>query len=206
MITNETLKGELLAQIPEISGAFHFIRQIDEWPEQVSLQACIDLLFDGTPERCEKLRQKNCRLIIINSVLYTLGESDNKFIRINAWPGFLQRNIVEASSGEDELRAEAEQLFSSIGKSTTWVPDICGFISARVVVTIINEAFYSLEENISSEKEIDTAMKLGTNYPFGPFEWASKIGVKNVHELLRKLSADEHRYLPCKLLEKKALA
>ena len=49
-------------------------------------------------------------------------------------------------------------------------PDIPGFISARVVSMIINEAYFALEEEVSSKEEIDTAMKLGTNYPYGPFD------------------------------------
>ncbi len=206
VVTDETLKEELLAQMPENSAAFHFINHIEEWPEDAPPEICIDLLFDGSTERTAWLRQKNCRLTIINAVLYTLDETAMQFVRINAWPGFLQRSIVEAAVLNDDLRTEAEQLFSSLGKSIEWVPDICGFISTRIVATIVNEAFYSLDEQISSEQEIDTAMKLGTNYPFGPFEWSAKVGVKNIYNLLEKLSLQEPRYTPCKLLEKKALA
>ncbi len=42
---------------------------------------------------------------------------------------------------------------------------------------IINEAWHALAEEVSTKNEIDTAMKLGTNYPYGPFEWAEKIGL-----------------------------
>ena len=41
---------------------------------------------------------------------------------------------------------------------------------------IINEAFLALQEGVSTKEEINTAMKLGTNYPLGPFEWVEKIG------------------------------
>ena len=205
VISNETLKAELLAQLPGHSTGLLFISDISEWPQESSSDACIDLLFDGTRERTAALRQKNCRITIVNDVLHTLEETDPGFIRINGWPGFLQRTVIEAA-GPGDVREDANKLFTSIGKNTEWVPDICGFISTRVVAAIINEAFYSLEENLSSENEIDTAMKLGTNYPFGPVEWAAKIGVKNLHDLLTKLSAEDARYLPCKLLDKKALA
>ncbi len=206
VITNETLKAELLVQLSGHAAEFLFISDISEWPQEIFSDTCIDLLFDGTRERTEALRQKNCRLTIINSVLYTLKETDPGFVRINGWPGFLQRAVIEAAGPDDAIRQEANKLFASIGKNTEWVPDICGFISTRVVATIINEAFFALEENVSSENEIDTAMKLGTNYPFGPVEWAAKIGVKDLHHLLTKLSVEDARYLPCKLLDKKALA
>ena len=52
---------------------------------------------------------------------------------------------------------------------------------------IINEAFIALREGVSTKEEINTAMKLGTNYPYGPFEWAGKIGIERVNALLDKL-------------------
>ena len=58
---------------------------------------------------------------------------------------------------------------------------ICpGFITARVIAMIINEAFFALQENVSSKEEIDTAMRLGTNYPYGPFEWTKLIGIDKI--------------------------
>jgi 3-hydroxybutyryl-CoA dehydrogenase len=47
-------------------------------------------------------------------------------------------------------------------------------------------------------------MKLGTNYPYGPFEWSKKIGLKNIAALLSELSLTENRYLPAGLLLKEA--
>ena len=63
-----------------------------------------------------------------------------------------------------------------------------GFVAARVMSMIVNEAFYSLGENISSIEDIDSAMVLGTNYPGGLFEWVEKIGVENFYRLLKKLA------------------
>jgi 3-hydroxybutyryl-CoA dehydrogenase len=59
---------------------------------------------------------------------------------------------------------------------------------------IVNEAYFAFGENISSETDIDTAMKLGTNYPFGPFEWAAKIGLQNIYDLLQTLAITDSRY------------
>ncbi len=60
---------------------------------------------------------------------------------------------------------------------------------------IVNEAYYALGEKVSTKAEIDIAMKLGTNYPLGPFEWSEQIGLQNIYSLLLKLSADDNRYL-----------
>ena len=68
---------------------------------------------------------------------------------------------------------------------------------------IINEAWFAFEEGVSSKEEIDIAMKLGTNYPLGPFEWGALIGEKNIYALLKKLSAGNKRYLPAPLLHQK---
>ena len=68
-------------------------------------------------------------------------------------------------------------------------------LSARIIAMIINEAYYTLEAGISSKAEIDTAMKLGTNYPYGPFEWGEKIGLKNIYMLLFELSKTDDRYI-----------
>ncbi len=59
---------------------------------------------------------------------------------------------------------------------------------------IINEAWYTLGDDISTKEEIDTAMKLGTNYPYGPFEWGEKIGIERIIELLESLAKTDSRY------------
>ena len=69
-----------------------------------------------------------------------------------------------------------------------WTPDDYGFIAARIIAMIINEAYYALQENVSTKQQIDIAMKLGTNYPYGPFEWSEKIGIEKIYLLLKKLS------------------
>jgi len=69
---------------------------------------------------------------------------------------------------------------------------------------LINEAYLALADGVSTEEAIDTAMKLGTNYPFGPFEWAEKIGLPEVYTLLLKLSRQDSRYLPATSLKNKA--
>jgi 3-hydroxybutyryl-CoA dehydrogenase len=83
-----------------------------------------------------------------------------------------------------------------------FVKDQPGFVAARVISMIVNEAFFAFGENISTIEEIDKAMKLGTSYPKGPFEWAEKIGVDKIYLLLRKLAEKEERYLPAPALEK----
>jgi 3-hydroxybutyryl-CoA dehydrogenase len=111
---------------------------------------------------------------------------------------------VEAACHANFPKEIADKVFSYLGKTTEWVPDIAGFISARVVATIINEAYFTLDEQVSTKEEIDTAMKLGTNYPYGPFEWSEKIGLKNIYNLLSRLANEQKRYELAALLIKEA--
>ena len=139
--------------------------------------------------------------VFINSVVNTLQEinaADN-IIRINGWAGFMAKELWEVCG---ILSETAINVLNQSGKKFVQVPDIPGFISARIISMIINEAYYAAGENVSSEKAIDIAMKLGTNYPHGPFEWANIIGVKNIYTLLQKLSVKDTRYTAAPALVK----
>lgn len=80
------------------------------------------------------------------------------------------------------------QVFEQLGWPVIFVSDEPGLVAARVISMIINEAYFALGEKVSTQQNIDLAMKLGTNYPYGPFEWAEKIGIKNIYRLLEKLT------------------
>jgi 3-hydroxybutyryl-CoA dehydrogenase len=138
--------------------------------------------------------------VFINAVIDTLTELKlpNNVSRINAWPGFLQNEIWEIVS---KNKNEVEDVFKNLGWKIIFVKDEPGLVAARVISMIINEAFLAFNENVSTIEEIDLAMKLGTNYPYGPFEWAEKIGLKNIFDLLRKLNEKDARYLPSSALE-----
>ena len=137
--------------------------------------------------------------VLINAVVSTLSSLNvtSNVIRINAWPGFLKRPVWEVAGKIDDA---ATKLFEHLDKKITIVADEPGFISARIIAMIINEAYFATGDKVSSREDIDTAMKLGTNYPFGPFEWASAIGAANVLALLKQLSKTDKRYEPAPLL------
>ncbi|CAN5222003.1 hypothetical protein BH09BAC6_BH09BAC6_19940 [soil metagenome] len=141
--------------------------------------------------------------VIINSVTETLTDQTlpPNVYRINGWTTFLNRPVWEIAGVANE---EIESIFETLNIKINFVKDEPGFISARVIAMIINEAYFALEDNVSSKVEIDTAMKLGTNYPFGPFEWASQIGTENVLALLQKLYLTDSRYKASQLLIKEA--
>ncbi len=202
VITNDELKAELLEQ-----GIQDNVQV--EWHHEIfpvaGTDAYIDLLFIHSEERINKLKALLPGLVIVNSVTTTLSELPAGFIRLNGWNSFLKRPLAEMA-GTGESKAIAEKIFSCFNKKIEWVADVPGFITARVISSILNEAYFTLDEKVSSKEEIDTAMKLGTNYPYGPFDWCKLIGLKNVYELLMKLADTNSRYTPSALLQKEALA
>jgi 3-hydroxybutyryl-CoA dehydrogenase len=139
--------------------------------------------------------------VFINGVIATLKELPQNAIRINAWKGFLQRPLIEICSTEKNEKAAAT-ILQALNWNYQLVPDVKGMIAAKVISMIINEAYFALEDDVSTKEEIDIAMKLGTNYPFGPFEWSEKVGLQNIHNLLTALSDEDERYLPAPSLIK----
>jgi len=139
--------------------------------------------------------------VFVNKMIETLSQlnAPTNVHRINGWPGFLKNELWEIVSNDPE---NVKNIFKSLNREITFVKDEPGFVSARVISMIINEAFFALGENISTIEEIDAAMKSGTNYPKGPFEWAEEIGISNIYRLLEKLSEKEIRYAPASTLKK----
>jgi 3-hydroxybutyryl-CoA dehydrogenase len=129
--------------------------------------------------------------VIINSVIKTLDGFPENFSRINGWSGFLKRGVWEIATHNKSV---VSKIFDALGWQIIFVKDEPGLIAARVIAMIINEAYFALGEQVSSIKDIDLAVKLGTNYPYGPFEWCKKIGLENVYQLLEKLTKTDERY------------
>jgi 3-hydroxybutyryl-CoA dehydrogenase len=203
VLTNDELKEELLVQGLKETLTVKWIKNPDEFHQFSDAGAYIDLLFDYNTERIELLKKLPSKPVLINAVNGTLKDLPENFIRINGWATFLKRPLVEAAASE-KIREDAEKIMDPLSKKIEWTADVPGFISARVVSMIINEAYFTLAEEVSSKQETDTAMKLGTNYPYGPFEWAEKIGLKNILALLQQLNKEKQRYQPAALLEKEA--
>lgn len=134
--------------------------------------------------------------VFANSVSGSL-HGQKHLTRINAWKGFLENNTWEIAGNYNE---PAKAILKELDKKIIVTADVPGFISGSIIAMIINEAYFAKAENVSTEAEIDLAMKLGTNYPYGPFEWANRIGVKRIYELLSALSIENKKYTPAPLL------
>ena len=176
-------------------------------PENVSLiddfsdaDAIFDLVFDKDPSPI--FADWTEKPVLVNAVVLLNSELPANYIRINGWNGFLLNEVWEIVPKESEVFNQSIAVLQDLGWKYLLVPDITGRIAPRVIASIINEAYFALGEKISSKESIDIAMRYGTNYPYGPFEWSQKIGVENVYALLKKLGENDSRYEIAKALEK----
>ncbi|MBF9235981.1 3-hydroxyacyl-CoA dehydrogenase [Hymenobacter sp. BT683] len=122
-------------------------------------------------------------------------------------PTLLNRTLLEVSLYHEADRTKLAEICAALGTDYRVVEDRVGLVTPRVICQIINEACFTLQEGTASMQDIDLGMKLGTNYPRGPFAWANAIGVERVYAVLEALWHDTHdeRYKVCPLLKRQAL-
>jgi 3-hydroxybutyryl-CoA dehydrogenase len=113
--------------------------------------------------------------------------------------------LVEGISGLEtsaETFAAVAGVAQKMGKTWVAAKDYPGFAVNRILMPMINEAVYALYEGVASAKDIDTAMKLGTNQPMGPLELADFIGLDTCLAIMNVLhdGLADTKYRPCPLL------
>ena len=134
----------------------------------------------------------------------------HRLIGIAALPTLIRNSVVEVSPTvytNQSAVAVARKFFNSLKKDIVIVQDRVGMVLPMILCQIVNEAMFAVQQDAASPKAIDTAMKLGMNYPSGPIEWGEKIGFKQVYAVLYALHTDlgEERYRICPLLKEIAV-
>ncbi|MFO7649059.1 3-hydroxybutyryl-CoA dehydrogenase [Halomonas sp. 3H] len=116
--------------------------------------------------------------------------------------------VIRAEQTSDATVARIEALTEALGKTAVAIADSPGFAVNRLLVPMINEAAFLLQEGVASAEDIDEAMKLGAAHPLGPLALADLIGLDvclSIMEVLQEGFGDP-KYRPCPLLRRMVAA
>ncbi|MCS6743676.1 3-hydroxyacyl-CoA dehydrogenase [Klebsiella quasipneumoniae] len=115
--------------------------------------------------------------------------------------------LAAAATNAPAATDKAVHYFQRQGKKVLHIADYPGLLVWRTVAMLVNEALDALQKGVASAQDIDTAMRLGVNYPQGPLAWGESLGWRRVLRLLENLHHHygEERYRPGSLLRQKAL-
>ncbi len=112
--------------------------------------------------------------------------------------------LIRGQATSDESMATATELTKALGKVPVEAADYPGFIANRILMPMINEAFFALMEGVGTPEAIDTVMKLGMNHPMGPLTLADFIGLDVCVAILDVLhdGLGDPKYRACPLLRR----
>jgi 3-hydroxybutyryl-CoA dehydrogenase len=193
-------------------------RKVVRPPKNVNL--ALELTNIGTEAKRKNLVELDALLapripIISSSVTVTVSEQSawvrrpQRLLGIGAVPSLLEGGLMEFAPSpvtEESILKGADQFAANLGKETAHVYDSVGLVLPRMLCMLVNEAYFALTEDVSLPVEIDTAMKVGTSWPFGPVEWGERIGLSQVVAVMGALyhTLGEDRYRTAPLLRKAA--
>lgn len=158
----------------------------------------------------EVIIASNTSSISITKLAATTSRAD-RFIGMhffNPVPMMALVEIIRGLQTSDATHDAVHALATALGKTPITVKNAPGFVVNRILVPMINEAFYVLAEGLASPEDIDAGMKLGTNQPIGPLALADMIGIDvclAVMEVYLKEFGDS-KYRACPLMKEMVAA
>ena len=175
---------------------------IEAVPEKMELKLDIFSRLDQACANQAVLASNTSSLSITEMAAAT--RRPHQFIGMHFFNPVHKMKLVEIIRGletDDDTFAIAETVSRKMGKDTVQVKESPGFVTSRINALIGNEAFYMLQEGISSARDIDKALKLGLNHPMGPFEMIDLVGLDTRLSILNFLHQTlGEKYRPCPLL------
>jgi 3-hydroxybutyryl-CoA dehydrogenase len=121
---------------------------------------------------------------------------------MNPPPVMARIEIIRGLQTSDATYQAITALAKKFGKTVVTSRDVPGFIVNRILIPLINEACFALQEGLASAEDIDTGVKLGLNHPMGPLTLADFIGLDTclyIADVLHRELGDD-KYRPAALL------
>jgi 3-hydroxybutyryl-CoA dehydrogenase len=144
----------------------------------------------------------NTSSISITSIAASVGDAHSRVIGMHFFNPVPLMKLVEVINGlatSEQTTQRTIDLAKALGKTPIPANDRAGFVSNRVLMPMINEAFYAWMEGVAQPADIDEIMKLGCNFPMGPLRLADFIGLDVCHDIMMVLYRElgDQKYFPC---------
>ncbi|MCL6480377.1 MAG: 3-hydroxybutyryl-CoA dehydrogenase [Firmicutes bacterium] len=208
----EAERPKILARIRPVTAldalaAADFV--IEAVPENLQTKAEVLRAVDAVV-RPEVVLASNTSSISITALAATTLRPD-RFIGMhfmNPVPVMALVEVIRGLQTSDETFTLTMELARKLEKTPVAVNDAPGFVSNRVLMPMINEAVYCVQEGVATPEAVDEVMKLGMNHPMGPLALADLIGLDVCLNILEVLHAGfgDPKYRPCPLLRKMVAA
>ncbi len=147
----------------------------------------------------------NTSSISITDIATAVGPDAHRVIGMHFFNPVPIMKLVEVIKGlatSEETTQRTIDLAKAMGKTPVPANDRAGFVSNRVLMPLINEAFYAWMEGVAKPEDIDQIMLLGCNFPMGPLRLADFIGLDVCHDIMMVLHRElgNPKFFPCPLL------
>jgi len=170
-------------------------------------------IFAGLADKFtdNQILASNTSSISITDLATSVGDGADRFIGMHFFNPVPVMKLVEVINGlatSEETTKRTIALAQAMGKVAVPANDRAGFVSNRVLMPMINEAFYAWMEGVAQPEDIDEIMKLGMAHPMGPLRLADFIGLDTCVHIMEVLAEglNNDRYRACPLLKQLVVA
>lgn len=193
-----------IAYVASMTEAKHADWVVEAVSENVELKKKLFREMTAT-FRPDVVLATNTSSISITEIATAAGDAAPRVVGMhffNPVPIMALVEVIRGLATSDETASRTIELAKRLGKTPVVANDRAGFVSNRVLMPLINEAFYAWMEGVARPEDIDQIMKLGCNFPMGPLRLADFIGLDVCHDIMMVLHRElgDPKFFPCPML------